>query len=174
MRNTTITIAAAACLPLLGCGGFEPIGQPTPSAGTEVAASFSATWDAVIDVFAERNIPIKTLDRQSGFIVAEDARVVIPPTPVQSPMRRSGNPTPVPEGQDWADCGAFMGTKWQPNRVIYNILVRGDSTRAMVRANATWWHDRTSEFSEQCATRGVWEAGLEKSVRARATKSGGG
>jgi hypothetical protein len=52
--------ALAACAP--------PYQPPAPSgarAPTEVLTSFGRTWDGVIDVFAEENIPISTMERAS-------------------------------------------------------------------------------------------------------------
>src|SRR5438132_5697412 len=55
----------------LGCV-YPPSTTATPRSPTYVAASFAKTWDAVIDVFAERNIPLRTLDRSSGFAATDE------------------------------------------------------------------------------------------------------
>ncbi len=74
-----------------------------------------STWDAVIDMFAERNIPIRTIERASGIIATEQLSV-------------------GPEGKVWPDCGrSFSGTVL-PNYAIYNLLVRGDSSSSRVKA----------------------------------------
>ena len=44
-------------------------------AETPVNASFARTWDATVGIFAERNVPIKTIDRSSGFIGTDALRV---------------------------------------------------------------------------------------------------
>ena len=43
----------------------------------EVTSSFGRAWDAVIDVFAEANKPIRTMERASGFIAAELATIPV-------------------------------------------------------------------------------------------------
>ena len=54
-------------------------------------------WNAVVDVFSERNIPIKTIDRTSGLIATEQLSVA-------SSTDTGG----------WADCGTTMGTAVRP------------------------------------------------------------
>ncbi|MGH9897071.1 MAG: hypothetical protein ACREA0_34765, partial [bacterium] len=54
----------------IGCG-YQPPAPPMPRDATEVTASFGRTWDAVIDEFADRNIPIRTIERASGLIATE-------------------------------------------------------------------------------------------------------
>lgn len=123
--------------------------QPLP-----VAASFGQTWDAAIDVFAAHNIPIKTLDRSSGLIVAEQSRV---------------GPSDVAK---FADCGrrlmavvtAGMTGDIGPARADYNVLVRGDSTRATVRVTAHF----TEHSGRRCTTRGVFESDVEAAVKSGA------
>src|SRR5437667_10539466 len=55
----------------LGCV-YPPSTTATPRSPTYVASSFAKTWDAVIDVFSERNIPLRTLDRSSGFAATDE------------------------------------------------------------------------------------------------------
>ena len=109
-------------------------------AATPINASVGKTWDAVIDLFAERNIPIRTMERASGFIAAEPALVA------------------MKDGARWADCGGALGVKLGAERATYNVLVRGDSTHATVRATVLW--ERTGD--QGCTTRG------ESLVKARA------
>jgi hypothetical protein len=161
-------VALVAIMPLLFLGGcipsyVPPTVVPAPRVGTEVAASFGKTWDAVIDVFSERNIGIKTLDRSSGLIVAENASVR------------------VADGKEWADCGTLPGAAASSLAVAsliakiarYNILIRGDSTRATVKATVqfsapgmmTMWAK-----TDECQTRGVWEKDVEEQISIRAQR----
>jgi hypothetical protein len=131
---------------------------PAPRSGTSVQASFGKTWDATIDQFAERNIQIKTLDRASGLIVAE--------------------PQHVAEGQtDLADCGKFFGVALNPTDATWNVLVRGDSTRASVKATVRFVHvgeagsvlaTRTKSDVLECSSKGTWETSLETTIKERA------
>jgi len=43
----------------------------------DVAAGFDKTWEGVISYFAENNIPIATVEKDSGLIVASDERVSV-------------------------------------------------------------------------------------------------
>jgi hypothetical protein len=107
-----------------------------------------ATWDAVIDMFAARNIPIRTIERVSGIIATDQLSV--------------GD-----EGQSWAVCGDGNGTTLSPNFAIYNVLVRGDSAKSRVMATVRWTLGSASSDVE-CASTRVWERELESAVKARA------
>lgn len=160
-----VNLAVVSLLPFLLLGGcFPPYVPPTVApvsrVGTEVAASFGKVWDAVIDVFSERNIGIKTLDRSSGLIVAENASVR------------------VEDGKAWADCGTLPGASpksiavasLNPTIARYNILVRGDSTRTTVKATVQFSAPdmRPWAGTDECQSRGVWEQGIEEQITARA------
>lgn len=123
-----------------------PATAPTREA-TPVSASFGKTWDAVIDIFAAQNIPIRNMERASGFIAAEPATVA------------------VKDGEQWSDCGGAMGGHLGALEATYNVLVRGDSTHATVRATVLWARPGTAQT---CTTKGVWEQNFEALVKARA------
>lgn len=129
----------------------------------EVRASFAKTWEAAVDVFAERNIPIKTVDRASGLIVAEVQAVS------------------VKDSVGLADCGSnALGIKLWPDVATWNLLVRGDSTRATVKANVRFvmvtGSTRGLFGTEQqgtvtdCSTLGKWETDFETQLKAAAEK----
>jgi len=152
------------------CGGYyRPAGQPAPSQGTAVQASFGTTWDAVIDVFAEQGIPITTLERASGLIVAGAVPVDVRRARVTSPMRRAPS-QPTPEEQSWADCGEVSGWRFFPDRANFSVVVRGDSVQSTIKVHARWWIAAIKdEVPPRCVTRGVWESGFEQNVHTRAT-----
>jgi hypothetical protein len=125
-----------------------------------VHASFGKTWDAVIDVYAFQNIPIRTLERASGFVAAEVATV-----------------ERVPQGKKhpWADCGRMArGIKggltnpyWiQPSTAFYNVRVKGDSLRSVVQVTVNWRSPQAAP--DNCSTKGVWESATEDNIRLRA------
>jgi hypothetical protein len=127
-----------------------------------VSASFGKTWDAVIDVFAVRNIPIRTLERVSGLIAAE-------PASVEGFDPRKEHP--------WADCGTVdVGgrngrTFTQPASAFYNVRVKGDSARSSVLVTINWKHYATigkERTLVECATRSVWETQLAEEIKTRA------
>ena len=116
MKKSLLLLIAAVAI---SCTAAVRPAPPTPRTGTPVNASLAKTWDAVIDVFANKNIPIKTLDRSSGFIVTEEMRM---------PDKSQGYPSPV------ADCGTTnAGLYWHPTHANYNIRVRAMTIRRMFR-----------------------------------------
>lgn len=137
-------LRAGLALALTSCA-TRPVPAPAP---LTVSASFGRTWDAVIDVFAERNIPVKTIERMSGFI-ATDALPV-------SDRRQASR---------WASCGSAS-----PESVVYNVVVRGDSARATVNVTALWTR---SAGRVQCSSQQVWETAVEGDVKRRAERAPG-
>lgn len=123
---------------------------PVPVEAAPVQASFDRTWNAVIDAFSERNIPVKTIDRSSGFIATDRIAVV--------------------DGQkEWADCSGAYYKTYIPQFATYNVLVRGDSAQATVKVTAIWEtiHEYGSDGSPlRCNTKGVWEQGVQARVKA--------
>lgn len=134
---------------LTGCATLPP--PPPERQPLVVNASFGRTWDAVIDVFSSRNIPIRTLDRTSGLLVAEKVRV-----------SRGDEAT-------WANCPNVMTQVLMgvgvadPMLADYNIVVRGDSTRSTVRTSARFMKENL-----ECTSKGTLETAIEARVKVRA------
>jgi hypothetical protein len=106
-------------------------------------------WDAVIDMFAARNIPIRTIERASGIIATEELAV-------------------GEEGKGLADCGEQNGTVLSPNLATYNVLVRGDSVTSRIKATVRWALVKDASISIECSTSHVWERELEEQAKGRA------
>ena len=160
MRAPLSTFALVSLAGLsLACVQPGPVLSPAPASAREmkaVAAPFGRTWDAVIERFAEDNIPIRTLKRASGFVATESMTV----------------PASMNEEADWADCGTapFIGRLY-PTAASYNILVRGDGARSSVKASVRWTTAVRSDAStstRECTTTGNWEAAVEEGIAARA------
>jgi hypothetical protein len=134
---------------LIACATHNPPAPPAPREATDVRASAARTWDAVIDLFAERNIPIRTIERASGIVA-------------------TGQLTVGPEGRKWADCGTQPSDTLRPNAAIYNVLVRGDSISSKVKATVRWTRIESPEKSLECSTADLWERDFETEVRAHA------
>lgn len=141
------TPAAPALLAtiLVACAAAPATVAPVPRPATVTAASFGRTWDAVIEHFAERSIPIRTLERASGIVITDPTRV---------------DPD---KGVEWADCGTGWVADRFPTAGSFNVLVRGDSTSATVKVTARWVYE-----AKECATRDVFEKELEEAIRLRA------
>ncbi len=149
-----LLVRVTACALLAGCSSpaYQPPPRPTPREASHVIASMGQTWDAVIDVFATRNIPIRTIERASGLIVTDALGV--------------GN-----EGTAYASCGTLGGKVLAPDRATYNVLVRGDSSEATVRTTVLWSRSEEPDVTE-CASTYLWERTLETDVKARAERQG--
>jgi hypothetical protein len=140
---------AALLLLLSACYKYQPPAAATPRDATHVNASLGQTWDAVIDLFGLRNIPIRTIERVSGIVATEGLSV------------------DSVDGKAWADCGRVGRRQVPANNAIYNVLVRGDSTASSVRANVLWRHV-TLKGNIECTSPYVWERLFESDVKARA------
>lgn len=133
------------------CLQYQPPAAPAPSQGTPVSASFGRTWDAVIDHFAHRTIPIRTIDRGSGLIATETMAVGA-------------------DGPRWADCGRQGVKSYEPRTANYNVLVRGDSARATVLETIRFASTDVQDNPIECSTRGIWEQELEAAVKGAAER----
>lgn len=139
MRRTTYLIYAFAA----GCS-TPPGPPPAPMVALEVMAPFDRTWNAVIDIFALQQIPIATLEKASGLIVANPLYV----------SRQNGI--------GWADCGSRMGEAIPATRATFNVVVRAVGTASSVRVTASW---ATIGAESYCVTTGEWEKNFQNSVK---------
>lgn len=141
-----LTLAAAtACTPSV------PPPAVTPRTATPVAASFDRVWSATIDMIAAFSIPVKTIDRASGFVVTETMSI---------PSRNTAFAS--------ADCGTVMGMPIPATNVSYNVRVQGDTARSTIMATARWVN--TTSTPTECTTTWAWERAFEDSVRVRAER----
>lgn len=149
-RLPLLVLVLAACY--TAPSTVAPEHAPTP-----IAAGMDRAWNAVIDVFAERNIPIRTIDRSSGFVATEALQVA------------------GVDSLPWADCGSGATGDIRPQVATYNVRVRGDSAHSTVRITVRWSADVAQMTNQvnmaECVTTGRWEAAAEKDVKARAEGS---
>jgi hypothetical protein len=156
-RHRTVTPAAgAALLALAGCM-TPPPEPPAPREPAEVAAPAARTWDAVVDVLAERSLAVASMDRAGGFVRTE---------PVAVAMVRRGGP-------EWARCSTAFGVPLGPDKAVYSVTVRGDSARSTVRASVRWTRRSgdPADPEEVCTTANRWESAFEAAVKARAERA---
>ena len=143
----------AAMLGLVACAHPNPPAPPAPVPTMAVNASFGRTWDAAIDVFAAQNVPIQTLDRSSGLIVAQPLSIAMSDQSISTA---------------WADCGDNgQHVRFVPSMAYYNVLVRGDSTHATVHVTAKWVSVGGGR-TVSCSTKGVFEINFETLVKQKA------
>jgi hypothetical protein len=130
----------------VACNSYQAPLPPAPRDATQVSASAGQTWDAVVDLFAARNIPIRTIERASGFVATDELSVGA-------------------EGRKWADCGKLNSMRLGPERAIYNVLVRGDSATSSVKATVRWTYSAAKLGTIECSTSHAWEEGFEAEVK---------
>jgi hypothetical protein len=148
-QRFVLTMAVPASV---ACVTYQPPAPAAPREATQVAASFGQTWDAVIDEFADRNIPIRTIERASGLVATEQLTVS---------ADESGD----------ADCGHFDSRPpLEPTHAIYNVLVRGDSVKSTIKVTMRWMHV-AEKTSVECSTRHKWERAFEETARLRAERN---
>ena len=155
----------------------QPAAVKTPSG---VMASYDKTWEAVITYFADRNIPIRTLEKVSGIIVAEPAAAnLVNRVPVLDKNgkvlwdRRTRKPVQSPP--IYADCGSRNGYGDDPNSAIYNIRVLGDASASSVQVNVQYLYSyqtaRLGPASTGCTSTGKWEDETQAFIKQRAETS---
>jgi hypothetical protein len=156
---------------LVGCVTYVPpqVKAPEPLPPAPVRASFNRTWNTVIDFFADNAIPVKTLDRTSGYIAAE----------------RIGAGNNV----KWADCGKVTGALLSeregggpvaPQQALFNVRVRGDSVASTVQVVVRWTGVATATIASgmgsrekaypqtECVTTNVWETEAIREITRKA------
>ncbi len=147
-----LTLLSTGCV-FAGTTGPEIL--PTPRPNTIVAAAFTKTWNAVIDVFSDKNIPIGVIDRSSGLIATQQLWISASDT-----------------SENWADCGKDPhGESFAPAFAVYNIVVRGDTVNSTVRTTVKWYGRQTQAgpiSGYDCVSRGVWENDMDAAIKARA------
>ena len=141
-------------LALVACASVAPTPAP-PRSPTPVAAPALKTWSAVVDVFAERNIPISVMDRASGFIGTQQLAV------------------PLSIADSLANCGTMIGIPLYADFAVYNALVRGDSSTSTVLVTIKFTNGGkpNDPVIRDCSTLGRWESTFEADVKRRAEGS---
>lgn len=148
MSQVKSGLLLSAAVILAACARYAPPPAPPPRDATLVNATAVRTWDAVIDIFADRNIPIRSIERGSRLVVTDELRV--------------GS-----DGQ-YADCGQAADGRLRPNYVRYNALVRGDSAGSTVKVTVFYSYVSDKAVVKDCSTTYVLEQRLESEVKARA------
>lgn len=66
-----LLIPSIVMLALLGCSSYQPPKQYTIESERLYNLDYENTWQRVISVFTEYNIPIRNMDKSSGLITTE-------------------------------------------------------------------------------------------------------
>ena len=146
-RGRLIIAAACAVLPVVWSCAPVVLPQSAPRQPVTVTASLERTRDAVLAIFAERNITV-TQD-STGTIVFTGS--------LQLPEGDSGG----------EDCPNMTATQiLRPQFVTYRVGFKGDGTTSNVTAFA--YYSRMPGAGTECASRGTWETQFESEVKRRA------
>lgn len=140
-------IANWALLLGFGCGGCASAPTLMPEVYVvRTEMTFDQVWANVIEVFATENITIKTLEKDSGIIVAEPQAVDI------RTLRRL------------SDCGSMTFHYVVDGTVGYNVFVRevGGAREVRVNSRITGNFDGPydSRVVRECISRGAFERSL--------------
>ena len=132
---------------------------------TGVDASVAKTWSAVIAQFAERNIPVATLDEKKGLLVSKT---------MNAGTRRCASGG-VCADTTYYSCGSTVGiagrVDYPAQTVDYEARVRGDSTKSTVTVTAIYTSDLMdgrSHVHHDCESQGRFEGEIEKAVKLKA------
>ena len=134
---------------MVGCAARKPTTFDFTNQKT-YDASFDKTWESVISIFAEANIPIVTLEKDSGLIVSDN-------------LAASG-------GNYYCKTGFFDHIRSPEGR--FNVFVRKVSDgKTSVQINSTyraqlWFGDNLKGWAK-CVSTGELERLLFKNILAR-------
>ena len=168
MKTTATTFARLLILnlPLLSCLAAYEYQPPTaiaPLREVTVAVPYEQTWQAVIEVFAQNQIPIKTIDRASGLLVAEPLRFNLRNFS-SSYTGKMGSL--VTSDYEYADCGHSAAIKYNPTFARFNAQIRQKGDSSVLRVNVLYeWTPQTNlerQYENQlerkiCVSTGKWE-----------------
>ncbi|MDB4960426.1 MAG: hypothetical protein JWP01_425 [Myxococcales bacterium] len=114
-----------------------------------VAASYEATWTAVLDLFAENNWAILNLDKDSGLVTTDWMRIE----------------------DKYADCGNAPLLTTDQTSVRFNVRVKSDEGSSEVAVNASFRQLRSFDGKSHvvdCTTNGTVEGFIHRMVDSRA------
>lgn len=145
LSGVLVLLALAAC-------ASAPVQRQFDRQVTIPGADFDAAWNAIVDIFGERNWTIANMEKASGFINSEwmDAT----------------------NSRAYVDCGSPGMSIERGRRGRFNLVLReapgGDGVTLTV--NTTWQAEREfggSYTAIECASTGELEAELQEEVRER-------
>ena len=109
--------------------------------------TYDSVWEAVVDLFAERQWPIEQLEKDSGLITT------------------SWVPSDLEGASDCGSSGVglnFSGIS--NNSVRFNVVVRDNDSTVAVIVNTSWRATRGSDMLT-CTSTGLLESRIHESLR---------
>jgi uncharacterized lipoprotein len=148
MRITTFVLAASVA------ASSQTSPGTAPDVATAVSASAERTWDAAVEVFAIRGIPIVSMDSDQGIIATAWVGV----NSSQAGKWAECRGVIVP-GKRFGHYGNFA------DRAIYKVIVAGDSVASTVKVAVRWAKDGVPERDLECRTTDVCESEFEAAIK---------
>lgn len=145
-------VMLAGCM--VGCftmPKYIPPSHPTVANTFTLDASFETVWTAVIETFADLNIPIDNLEKASGLITTDWLSM-----------------------KEYGDCGAFQGglAGPDPKRVPaeegkFNVFVKSEGEKVTMKINSIFRRQTASSTRFECASTGLLEQRMEELIRSK-------
>ena len=149
-----LTLAVLAAGLLGACSRPFVLPLPPPPHRDQVAASYDATWHALIRALAAENVPLRAVARDSGVIASDD---IISPIGV------------------YADCGRLGAVALEGDAAVaFTMFVQANGGATDVQVNSKmrtqgWRRGESgrlkSEPVYQCSSTGRWESNLMDTIR---------
>lgn len=142
----------------------SPSTIPAALAPVAIAAPFDRTWDATVSWFTEQSVPIKTIDKSSGLIVAMSDGTGLKNKPMEKAWLE-------PKGYlTYADCGARNGRLYDPTAATYSVHVTkaGEVSRLQVTIRYEQDGAGVGNRFAVCSSTGKREAEIFAVVKQRA------
>jgi len=153
--TTTSSVALAALLVSVGaCARAHVSPLAPPPYRTEVAASYDATWMAIVRAMARENVPLRAIARDSGVIASDE---FITPIGLYADCGRIGDD--ALEGEALVSFTVFA----QPNGGHTSVQVNAKMRTHAQRKGSSGKLKPTPVYS--CASTARFEANLIDTVR---------
>lgn len=159
-RRKCLAGVVAAMVVASAASGCEPPRPAAPSKPIEteivVDAPLDPVWDATVEWFATRGLPIKNIDKTSGLLATEH----VMPTSLVATVMHCNAPAPKPNGK----------VELVEHRTHFNVLLRAQGPRqTKVTVNA--FFDCLANSYESVGLFGA-DVRLDSSVRQKCTSTG--
>jgi len=143
MKGFMLLTIALMMAVFLSCGIKSEVAEFSNE--KELTADYDAVWQAVIETFSEKSIPIDNMEKVSGYI----------------------NTREMAFSNEWADCGATpIGIEFKGDILgTFNVFVKeNDTGQCLVTVNTIFHIETDNIFYEGCTSTGKMEEWFLKQV----------
>lgn len=148
MRTLSVVTGLAGLLVLTSCAT-----APAPRSienSFEYSDTYDSVWSAIIETMAEMNLPISAMEKDSGLIATDWLNF----------MGTSNN--------DYCDCGGLGINTERAREGKFNVFVRRDDPKLVVRVNCTFRQTiayGNSHSTRDCVSTGAIERQIDEKIR---------